>query len=214
LVVCGIIKQWNQLLTEAAYNMRRLPMVITKESKVNMNPLDFVKALDHVDALKILVKLCKEEPLRARIVKMAKASLSKVDANEVADDVFSSLNSILVEDLWDNSGKTRWGYHEPTEVAFEMMESEIEGFIQQMVEYRTLGMKKEEKIYCQGILEGLLEYGNEGTNEFHDYVPDDPYTIADNVFEDWKEHNSDKDIKEIKSVYDSYFFQEEGSGDE
>jgi len=32
-----------------------------------------------------------------------------VDANDIGKEVFNSLNTIQIKDLWDNSGKTRWG---------------------------------------------------------------------------------------------------------
>jgi len=180
-------------------------MVEARESKSNQDPLEFVKALDHTTAIKILLQLCQEETIAERVVDMAKSSLSEVDAEEIAEEVFECLNSILVEDLWDNSGETRYGYEDPADVAFEMIESEVDEYVQAMLEYRQLGMKHEEKKYCQGILEGILRYGNRGTNEFHAWAPDDPYTIANSIFKEWKSHNTEEDINDIQAIYTSYF---------
>ncbi|MDR2713870.1 MAG: hypothetical protein LBB91_12245 [Clostridiales bacterium] len=180
-------------------------MVESGESKKNQDPLDFVKALDQTTAIRILLQLCQEKAIAEQIIDMAKVTLSEVSAQEIAEEVFESLNSILVEDLWDNSGKTRYGYEDPADVAFEMIETEADEYVQEMLKYRQLGMKREEKAYCQGILEGILKYGNEGTNDFHDWAPDDPYTIADNIFQEWKTHNTEEDIKDIQAIYTSYF---------
>ena len=167
--------------------------------------LEYVKSLDFMSSIRILLELCKDSNLSERIIAMSKAALSCVDSEEIADQVFSSLNSIMVEDLWDNSGNSRWGYHEPTEVAFEMLGDELHQYVATMNKYRVLGMKKEEKELCKGIISGILRYGHEGSNEFHDWVPDDPYIHADNILYNWKENNTAEDIEEVQAVYDGYF---------
>ena len=43
-------------------------------------------------------ELCNDNALAERIVAMVKSDLSDVDADEVADEVFRSINSIQVED--------------------------------------------------------------------------------------------------------------------
>jgi len=167
--------------------------------------LKFIEALSREASIEILLELCKDNALAERIVAMVKSDLSDVDADEVADEVFLCLNSIQVEDLWDNSGKTHWGYQEPTEVAFEMLEDEVRFYIQEMERYYSLGMKREEKEYCKGILSGLCRYGESGDNEFRDWCPDDPYTIAENIIYDWKKKHTAEEVDEIQAVYDSFF---------
>ncbi|MCL2337679.1 MAG: hypothetical protein FWC60_09690 [Firmicutes bacterium] len=167
------------------------------------NQLKFVKALNRESALEILVRLCEEEDLAERIVAMAKASLTGFNAGTVADEVFGSLNSIQVEDLWDNDGQMRWCHQAPTD--YEMLTSTLAGYLQQMEQLRNLGMIKEEKEYCKGILYGLLQYAEDGDNEFHEAVPDDPYTLAEDIVYEWKKCHTAEDIKEIQAVYDSLF---------
>ena len=153
----------------------------------------------------ILLELCEDANVAKRVSSMAQASLSVVDASVVADEVFESLNSIQVEDLWDNSGKTRWGYHDPTEVAFEMVEEEVDCFVQKMEQYQSLGMKTEEKAYYKGIILGMLKYEQDRSNEFRDWCPDDPFTIAENIIDDWKKEHTDDETAEIQAEYDNFF---------
>jgi len=173
----------------------------------------FIEALSREEAVGILLALCKDGDLAERISAMAKTSLAEVDADAIADKVFRSLNSIQVEDLWDNSGKTYGGYQEPTEVAFEMLEDEVRYYVRKMEQYNGLGMKAEEKEYCKGILSGLLKYGQDGNNEFRDWCPDDPYTIADNIIYDWKNNHTAKEIEEIQAVYDGFFSDDSDEDD-
>ena len=176
-----------------------------KMSDDGSNQLMFIKALSREVAIGILLRLCKDCNLLERITAMAEVSFSVVDAETIAVEVFTSLNSIQVEDLWDNSGKTYTGYHEPTEVAFDMIEDEVRIYVREMEKYETLGMKTEEKVYCKGIIAGLLRYAEEGDNEFRDWCPDDPYTIAENVIFNWKKNHTAEEIEEIQVVYDSFF---------
>jgi len=167
--------------------------------------LKYIEALSWEAAVKILLDLCKDGVIAERISAMAKTSLAEVDADVIADEVFRSLNSIQVEDLWNNSGKTFGGYNEPTEVAFEMLEDEVRYYVRKMEQYNGLCMKAEEKEYCKGIISGLLKYGQDGNNEFHDWCPDDTYTIAENIIYDWKNNHTAEEIEELQTVYDSFF---------
>jgi hypothetical protein len=176
-----------------------------KDFNTDDTQLKYIEAISREAAIRILSELCEDSVLMNRIVKMAKAALSEVDAESVKNSVYRSLNSIQIEDLWENSGKSYGGYQDPTDVAFEMLEDEIYIFKQKMKQYRELGMKLEEKEYCKGIISGILSFAQEGNSAFLEAVPDDPYTIAYDIFEDWKEHNSTEDIDDVQSVYDGYF---------
>jgi len=90
-----------------------------------------------------------------------------------------------------------------------MIEDEVYYYVRKMEQYRDLGMKTEEKEYCLGIISGLLKYGQDGSNEFHDWCPDDPYTIAENVIYDWKKDHTAEESEEIQAIYDSFFSNDE-----
>ena len=169
----------------------------------------YIAALSREEAIRILLVLCKDGNMAEHISKMAKAAMADVDADVVADEVFKSLNSVQVEELWNNSGKTYSGYTEPTEVAFEMLEDEVRYYVTKMEQYKDLGMKTEEKEYCKGIISGLLKYGQDGYNEFRDWCPDDPYTVAENIIYNWKKNHTADEIEEIQAVYDSFFSDDE-----
>jgi hypothetical protein len=179
--------------------------IIMEKSKNENNLLECISALSQESAIRMLIDLCEDQEVAERISKMVKLSLPDVDVEEIADDVFDALNSIEVEELWDNSGETRYGYNEPTEVAFEMLEDALRDFTEKMAQYKNLDMKKEEKKYCKGLISGLVKYASKGSNEFADWVPDDPYIIIENILYDWKQNNTKEDIEEIQVFHDSFF---------
>jgi enamine deaminase RidA (YjgF/YER057c/UK114 family) len=78
-----------------------------------------------------------------------------VDIKDIASLVYFDLDSIEVEEVWDRSGRTRNGYVEPTEMAFQMFEEALEPFLEEMKKYLKLSMFVEAKEYCMGILRGI-----------------------------------------------------------
>jgi len=166
--------------------------------------LEFVKQLDYAEAMTILFELCKDKTQREKIVARAKEILTKVDAIEIEEMVFATLNSIMMEEYWDAASHSVYGFREETEIAFEMVEDAVSELERKMKEFRKLGMKEMEKRYCMGIVGGLLRYGSEGTNEFHNAVPDDPYIIVDNIFSEWKKCNPPEEWPDVAATIRRY----------
>jgi hypothetical protein len=155
--------------------------------------------LTHEMAISVLSNLCNGDAGIAKtVLEMVEAELRQVDADEVAKEVFYSLNALDVDELYDHSGKTRYGYHDPTDVAYEMTEGAIDPFVRDIEKYRKLGMKDAEKETCRGVLRGLLLYDAEGDNEFRDWIPDGASEFADDIIHAYGEHNSEADIADIK----------------
>ena len=62
-------------------------------------------------AYEILNRLANEDAkISKRIEELSFEYLREVNPDDVADSVFHDLDSLEVEDVWDNSGGTRHGY--------------------------------------------------------------------------------------------------------
>ena len=93
------------------------------------------------DAFAILSRLAKEDSkIAKRIEQIAIEYLSDVDSEEIASQVYFDLDRIEVEELWNRSGRTRNGYVEPIEMAFQMFEEALEPFLDEMKKYQNLSM--------------------------------------------------------------------------
>ena len=79
-----------------------------------------------------------------------------VDLNETADEVFRALDSIDVQDCWARSGKSRYGYTEPSEAAVELVEEELRPFYDQAARYQELGMTVAKHDVLHGSYSGNL----------------------------------------------------------
>lgn len=150
-------------------------------------------------AYEILKKLADEDAkISKRIDELTLEYLVEVDPDQIAESVFSDLDDLAVEDVWDNSGSTRDGYVDPNELASEMFEEALEPYIDELRKCLKLSMKEESKLHCMGILKGLYKFEKEATTEFQDWAVDDPHENFKHILDEWRKWNMDqKDMKEM-----------------
>lgn len=154
---------------------------------------DLLSGLTPEQAREVLRRLCEGDgAIREAAAAEARAILEAVDVDDIAGDVFDALDSIDVHDLWDRAGPKRDGYVPPDEMAFEMVEEEIESFLDQARRYRELGMKREEKRVVMGILKGLYRYDQESRSEFKDWATDIAGECFGNILSRWRKGGKDK----------------------
>ena len=115
-----------------------------------------IKKLTAEQALEVVKQLSeKGGKIRDAALAEARDLLIAVDLDETADEVFCVLDSIDVEDCWERSGESRYGYTEPSEAAVELVEEELQPFYDQAKRYRELGMAEQETTYCMGVILGI-----------------------------------------------------------
>ncbi len=143
-------------------------------------------------AYEILKKLADEDAkISKRIEELALEYMVEVDPEDIAESVFNDLDSLDVEELWENSGRTRYGYVEPYELAYEMFEETLEPHIEQLRKCQKLSMDEEAKLHCMGILKGIYKFEKEAATEFQDWAVDDPHDNFIHIFEEWRKGNKD-----------------------
>ncbi|MCK4937846.1 MAG: hypothetical protein KAR85_04500 [Methanosarcinales archaeon] len=155
-----------------------------KSKKTNKIIFDEISANDAFAILKILAG--KDEDILERIEQIAIEYLSGVDIDDIASQVYFNLDNIPVEDVWDRSGSTRNGYVDPTEMAWEMFETALEPFLEELKKYQKLSMYVEAKNYCIGILKGIYRFEKESTSEYKDWAVDAPAENFDWILDEWK----------------------------
>lgn len=152
------------------------------------DPRDIVRHLSPGDAWAVLQQLAAEdESLARRIAEVATARLSQVDPEEVGFELYDELCLLEIEDAWDQAGRTRYGYVEPHEVAYGMIEKVLAPFLEELKKYQTLGMHAEANRFCMGLLLGLSKFEYECKTQFRDWTPDAGISFAESVVETWKE---------------------------
>lgn len=132
-----------------------------------------------------------DRELKQKARKLAAKHLASVSWENIAGNLFNSLDLIRVEDLYDTSGKTRYGYVEPVERADETFEETLEPYVKELERCLKLKMPKETASHCMGILKGLYDFEKDAVTEFRDWIPDTPRECFDDVLERWSETVSD-----------------------
>jgi len=173
--------------------------------KKHVTKKDIICNLNPEDALTVINMLIKDDPgLEEQIYQIAVQILSKVSTEDIAYDVCNALDRIEVEELWARSGKTRYGYTDPSEESWVMFEEAIDPFIDEMKKYQKLSMSLLAKKYCIGIIKGIQEYEAESTSEFMEWAVDAPEAFVENVFDEWKNGEPEADeIAEVRKLIDA-----------
>ena len=158
-----------------------------KKESAQSSTKEILEKINGYEALLILKILADEDrSIANRIEQIALENLRDVDIESVASEVYFVLNTIEVEDLWDQSGSTTYGYVEPGERAWEMIEESLEPFTNELNRYLDLSLNDEAKKYCMGILKGIHRFDTESTSQFKDWAEDAPDDLFDRILDDWK----------------------------
>jgi hypothetical protein len=154
-----------------------------------MNIDDVIAKLTPYQALLIIGRLAARGEIREAVLAEAMNVLNDVDVAETAEDVFAVLDDIDVEECWDRAGASRDGYTSPDAAAAEIIDEELEPFLDQANRYHDLGMFEQELAQCQGVVLGLYRYERESKSEFRGWCEDIPGDCAWAVVDDWRKRN-------------------------
>lgn len=152
------------------------------------DPHEIIDNLSPEDAFVILRRLAaQDEKLAAEIAAQALAYLSGVEAEEITGALRDELEMLTPEEVWDRSGRTRDGYVDTSEAAYQMIEEMLEPFLDEMRKYRKTGLAWEAQQMCMGLLLGFYEFEYESKTEFKDWATDAPFGFASEVLDAWRE---------------------------
>jgi len=116
---------------------------------------DILTRLSDGEASKVLLALVQRHPeLKSEARNLASAAVQAVDAGDVATKV---RDVVLGADFDGRSGAHPWGYVEPTEAAWEILQEAIDPFFEEMKRQIELGFESAAVAVCQGIVAGLYQ---------------------------------------------------------
>ena len=160
--------------------------------------------LSGVQALQVLSMLKQRHPeLESEISELSSRVFNDICTEDVAQEVYSALNSLEAHDCWEASGR-QWdgGYRDEYEVADEMVSEAFSPFLFQIDTFHTTGEFASELAYIQGVLMGLYQFQKEATTDFSDYTEDYPESFATDILGDWsKRHPDDSSSRELLRVF-------------
>ena len=170
-----------------------------------MKAKEILEALSPEEALFVLRKLvASDSRIRKKAEEIALELLGDVDVDAVAEEVLWELESIPVEEVWDGSGRTRDGYVDPGDCAWQLFEDAMAPFTRQLEKCQELSLTEQAKLHCMGILKGIHRFETESTSEFKSWCADAPGEFFVSVYEQWKKQATRKrDVSEVKKFIHS-----------
>jgi hypothetical protein len=154
---------------------------------------DVIGKITSEQALLIVERLCRKGgDVGDAIIAEAMSLLSEFSLDHIADEVFDALDLIDIQDCWDQAGKHRDGYTSPEEAAGDIIEEELQPFLDQVERYHDLGMTAEEATYCQAVVLGIYRFQQESQAEIKNLAMDLPAEYASTLLDDWRKRNPDK----------------------
>jgi hypothetical protein len=124
-----------------------------------------------------------DDELEDRAERAARARLAQVETDDVADAVATALLALDQEDLAANAGRTRYGYVEPTEAAWFLLEAAVEPWLEDITRRASLGLPDPARRLGLGILEALQRIEEHLRNDdlLVSWAPDFASETADQV---------------------------------
>jgi hypothetical protein len=122
--------------------------------------------------LRILLE--RNQNLRAEAEKIAKELVASPSAEDIAEDIFEAVTSVDIDDLNSRAGKTQWGYVEPSEAAWELLEESVEDAVSDMKRRMELGLTNAALAICCGIVIGLYKAKDISSTGALGWAPDFP----------------------------------------
>ena len=160
-----------------------------KDSKRKSNRergTDLLARLDNAEAASVLkTLLARHSELRPETEAIARDSLTQISLFSVADDVETAVLQYDYDDLNGRAGGHSWGYVEPTEAAWELLEEAVEPFVSEMKRYLEMGLEEQALQFCQGVLLGLYRVRDGQDNDILGWAEDFPAEAAGNMLDVW-----------------------------
>ena len=164
--------------------------------RFDMKKNDIIGELSGSEAKIILRNLANEdEKIDKKIRALAEKLIEAVDFSQISDSVFCDLENLDVYELWDNSGKTRYGYVDPYDEAYEMVERVLDEYIAEYDKYIRLDKRRIAMEYMIGIISGIMRFDNEGISEFSDWAVDVADCFVEDYIEKFKNDEKNAEIK-------------------
>lgn len=109
--------------------------------------------------------------------------LAEVVADDVANGVTAALLALDQDDLAAHAGRTRYGYVEPTEAAWSLLEAAVEPWLEDITRRASLGLTRAARQLAFGSLEALRRVEGHIRNDdlLVSWAPDFSSETADRV---------------------------------
>ncbi|MCX6690676.1 MAG: hypothetical protein NTW33_01165 [Methanoregula sp.] len=155
-----------------------------------------------------LLHLASSSPaIRMQVEDCLKKQVQIYDREAIAESVYAGLSCLDVEELWAQSGRTRDGYVDVTEKAYEMFIQSVDDEVEQMKKLLELSQYPDAQEYCMGIILGIDRY-IKSESEFLDWSGDTPLEYMEEVVDEYRKGDQNpRRRKEVENLYQALINQ-------
>lgn len=129
--------------------------------------------------------------LESKAEHIARSVLSEASFKDVANDVEGAIRLLDIDDLNETAGSHSWGYVEPTEAAYDLIQQEVDPYLDDMRRRIDLGLEAEALEICKGIVLGLYRLKEDKGNDVLGWAPDFREEIAGWTIDCWRRGSGD-----------------------
>jgi len=138
------------------------------------------------EAAIVLRRLLKAHPdLSSEAVEIARSLLKQLEYEEVAAGIEDEIRALDYDDLNARAGSHEWGYVEPSEAAWEILEETVEPILDDMKRHIELGLEAEALEICKGMVLGLYRLSERERGDVLGWASDFPAEAAGNAVKFW-----------------------------
>jgi hypothetical protein len=147
--------------------------------EATMGPM--LDRLDPGEAATVLRRLLKAHPdLSSEVDEIARSLLQQFEYEDVAAELEDEIRGLDYEDLNSRAGSHEWGYVEPSEAAWEILEETVEPVLDDMKRHLELELETEALKICMGMVLGLYRLSEREGGDVLGWAPDFPAEAAGN----------------------------------
>jgi hypothetical protein len=162
------------------------PRGMTKAARELKKKTPMLDQLQSGEAALVLRRLLAGHPeLLPEAEEIARCTLGDISFETIASEVEDSIRQLSLDDLDGRAGRHSWGYTEPTEAAWQLLEEAVEPFVEDMKRHSGIGLHEEAFEICKGIVLGLYQCRDAGGDEFLGWAEDFPAEAAGNAVTEW-----------------------------
>jgi hypothetical protein len=147
----------------------------------------------------VLRRLLEAHPdLAGEAEEIARSLLHEVNYEEVAAEIEDEIRAQDYEALNARAGRHEWGYVEPSEAAWEILEESVEPFRDDMKRHLELGLEAEALEICKGLVLGCYRLSERAGGDVLGWAPDFPAEAAGHALEVWYFGTDDRQRREAR----------------
>ena len=159
-----------------------------KKQKQVPKKKSLLESLNPGEAAVVLQRLLAAHPeLDTEAEDVTKALLREDNFEDIAEDVYDSVQVLGYDDLNGRAGRHEWGYVEPGDAASEILSETGAPFLDDLKRCVALGLEGEALEICKGLVLGFYRLDHEGGGELLQWAPEFTVETAAYALEIWRD---------------------------